>query len=117
MKRPPGKAPARTRSTGLREPPADALVDTLALELGTLIESARQQVAQAANAALTTRYWQVGHRVRTEVLEGRSAEYGAQIVAALGRLLETRHGRGFGQGSRMKLSTVSRELHPEARTP
>lgn len=54
-------------------------------------------MAVAANAALTTLYWQLGHRVRTQVLEGQRAEYGAQIVAAVGRQLETRYGRGFGE--------------------
>jgi hypothetical protein len=73
------------------------MASTAALDLGKMIEAARQQVAQAANAALTTLYWQLGYRVPTEVLEGRRAEYGAQIVAALGRQLETRPGRGFGE--------------------
>ncbi len=59
-----------------------------------MIDAARQQVAVAANAALTTLYWQIGHRVLTEVLDGRRAQYGAEIVAAVGRQLEGRHGRG-----------------------
>ena len=45
----------------------DAVIASLAIDLGAMIEAARQQVAIAANAALTTLYWQVGHRVRTEV--------------------------------------------------
>ncbi|HEY1535390.1 MAG TPA: PDDEXK nuclease domain-containing protein [Polyangiaceae bacterium] len=60
-----------------------------------MIEAARQRLAQAANAALTTLYWQLGERVRTEVLDGRRAAYGARIVAALGRQLDARYGRGF----------------------
>jgi len=75
----------------------EADVSALALDLGGMIEAARQQVAVAANAALTTLHWQLGRRIRAEVLEGRRAEYGAQIVAALGRQLEDRHGRGFSE--------------------
>ena len=88
----------QTATRGDRSPtlPDDAEVAALALDLGKMIEAAWQQVAVAANAALTTLYWQLGHRVRTEVLEGRRAESGAQIVAAVGRQLETRYGRGFG---------------------
>ncbi|RYF17457.1 MAG: DUF1016 domain-containing protein [Oxalobacteraceae bacterium] len=59
----------------------------------------RRQVARTANVALTTLYWQLGHRVQAEVLEGRRAEYGTQIVAALGQQLEARHGRGFDEKS------------------
>src|SRR5437868_4273719 len=38
----------------------DTDVAALARELGRMIESARQQLAQTANAALTTLYWQIG---------------------------------------------------------
>jgi predicted nuclease of restriction endonuclease-like (RecB) superfamily len=72
-------------------------VSTLVRDLGSMIDAARKRVAAAANATLTTLYWQMGHRVRTQVLDGRRAEYGAQIVAAVGRQLEARYGRGFGE--------------------
>ncbi len=62
-----------------------------------MIEKARGQLAQAANAALTTLYWQVGMRIREDVLYEERAAYGAEIVAALGRQLEERFGRGFGE--------------------
>ena len=64
-----------------------------------MIETARAQVAQTANVALTTLYWQIGNRVRQDVLGERRAQYGAEIVAALGRQLEARFGRGFGEKS------------------
>ncbi len=64
-----------------------------------MIETARAQVAQTANAALTTLYWQIGNRIRQDVLKDRRAEYGAEIVSALGRQLEVRFGRGFGERS------------------
>jgi hypothetical protein len=92
--------------------PADAEVTALALDLGKMIESARQQVAQTANAGLTTLYWQLGHRVRTEILDGRRAEYGAQIVAALGRRLEARYGRGFGEKNLRRMVQFS-EAFPD----
>jgi uncharacterized protein DUF1016/nuclease YhcG-like protein len=56
-------------------------------------------VAQTANAALTTLHWQIGARGRQDVLRERRAKYGAEIVAALGRRLEARFGRGFGEKS------------------
>jgi len=77
----------------------DAYVKSLILELSELIEDAQRQVAVTANAALTTLYWQVGRRVRTEVLEGRRAEYGAKLVATLGRQLQSHYGRSFGEKS------------------
>lgn len=77
--------------------PTGAEVQRLALDLGRMIEDARRQVARAANAALTTLYWQLGKHLHANVLAGRRAEYGAQVVTAVGRQLEVRHGRGFGE--------------------
>ncbi|WP_223638619.1 YhcG family protein [Corallococcus sp. EGB] len=68
-------------------------------DLSSMIEASRKQVAVAANAALTTLYWQLGHRVLTQVTGGQRAEYGGQIVSAAGRQLEARYGRGFGEKS------------------
>jgi hypothetical protein len=54
-------------------------------------------MAQAVNSSLALLYWQVGSRIRREILNVRRPEYGAQIVAALGRQLEQEFGRGFGE--------------------
>lgn len=97
-----------------RTPSTDAKVSQLALDLGRMIEIARQQVAQTANAALTTLYWQLGKRVHTEILASRRAEYGARIVAALGRQLEGRYGRGFGEKNLRRMLQFA-EAFPDER--
>lgn len=88
-------------------------VSTLVRDLGQMIESARRQVAVAANAALTTLYWQLGRRVLTEILQDRRAEYGAQIVAAARQQLEARHGRGFGEKNLRRMVQFA-EVFPSA---
>jgi len=93
-----GKAPGASGAlTSLQSGSQDSQVAALVRDLGQMIESARRKVAVAANVALTTLYWQIGRHVRVEVLQGQRAEYGSQIVAAVGRQLEARHGRGFGE--------------------
>ena len=69
----------------------------LTADIRQLIEGARQQVAQAVNAGLTSLYWQIGARIRQDILKNTRAEYGAEIVATLGRQLEIEFGRGFGE--------------------
>lgn len=76
-----------------REPAPDAL----GTEIRELIQSARQQVAQVVNAGLTLLHWQIGNRIRREILRGERAEYGAEVVAALSKQLQAEFGRGFGQ--------------------
>lgn len=72
-------------------------VSTLVRDLASMIDDARKGVAITANAALTTLYWQIGHRIHTEILDGQRAEYGARIVVAVGRQLGARYGQGFGE--------------------
>jgi len=70
---------------------------TLLPDIRDLILSARCQVAQAINAELTMLYWEIGRRIRQDILEEKRAAYGKEIVAALGRQLESEFGRGFGK--------------------
>jgi len=115
--------PRAPSSSSMSDVGVEVDVTTLVRELGTMIDAARKRVAVAANAGLVRLYWEIGHRVRTKVLEGRRAEYGAQIVATVSRELEARYGRGFNEKSLRRMSqfsmafpereivaTVSREL-------
>jgi hypothetical protein len=70
---------------------------SLLSDLRGIIAEAREQVAQVANATLTTLYWQVGKRIHQEILGEKRANYGKQIVASLGRQLATEFGSGFGE--------------------
>jgi predicted nuclease of restriction endonuclease-like (RecB) superfamily len=68
-----------------------ALLDDIKL----IIDKTSQSVAAVVNASLTLLYWQVGDRIRREILlEGR-AGYGRSIVVALSRQLVLEYGNGF----------------------
>ena len=69
----------------------------LLTEVRDLILSARQSVAQTVNSTLTVLYWEIGRRIREDVLKTKRAGYGEQIVAALARQLEQDFGRGFNE--------------------
>lgn len=68
-------------------------------DLRTLISQSRQQVAQAINSVLVMLYWQVGHRIRTDVLREKRADYGKEIVHALSGQLTGEFGNGFGRAN------------------
>lgn len=101
MKKPPPKQKALARSTFTAKPSTapTARHDELLAEVRSLILDARQQTARMVNAGLTLLYWQVGDRIRREVLRQKRAGYGEQIVSALGRQLEREFGRGFSEKS------------------
>lgn len=93
---------------------AEIVTTLLVQDIGRLIEDARGQVARAANAALTALYWQIGTRIRQDVLEERRADYGNEIVATLGRQLSERFGRGFGEKNLRRMVQFAEVFpHPE----
>lgn len=57
----------------------DALLD----DVRNLIRQARSVIAQAVNSALVLLYWQIGQRIRTEILKEKRAEYGEEILPTL----------------------------------
>lgn len=87
----------------------------LLAELKGLIEQARQHVAQTANSTLTMLYWQVGERIGREILHGRRAEYGEQIVSMLSTQLAMNYGKGFGLRSLRRMVQFA-EAFPDEST-
>ena len=69
----------------------------LAADIRRLIDTARQRAAAAVNAELTLLYWQVGRRIRQDVLGAQRADYGGAVVAALARQLTSAYGRGWSE--------------------
>jgi len=69
----------------------------LLTDLRELIVSARQSVATTVNAALTLLHWQVGKRIREDILKEQRAGYGEEIMVTLSQQLEAEFGRGFGR--------------------
>lgn len=70
-------------------PPINELASTPATstqllgDIRRIIEQTRTQLATTVNSTLTTLYWQIGQRIRSEVLQQKRAAYGEQIVSAV----------------------------------
>lgn len=77
------------------KPAAGALVD----DIRGLIAEARATAATVVNATLTALYWQIGQRIRKEVLGEKRAGYGEEIVVTLSRQLTAEYGQGFAAKS------------------
>ncbi len=69
--------------------------DILIKDIRQMIEEARRAVAVTVNVALTILYWQIGKRIKDEILQGNRAEYGQEIVATLSAQLTRDYGKGF----------------------
>ena len=54
-------------------------------DIRRLIEIARHNVAVTVNASLTILYWQIGNRIRLDILKEKRARYGEEILPTLCR--------------------------------
>jgi hypothetical protein len=77
-----------------------------------LILATRERVASAINAGLVLLYWQVGPRIRKDILQKKRAEYGAEILPTLSAKLMPEFGRGFSARNLARMTTFA-EMFPE----
>ena len=61
-----------------------------------LIENTRQRLATTINAEACILHWQIGKRIKEDVLFNKRAEYGKQVVKNLAVRLTERYGKGWG---------------------
>src|SRR4051812_45102507 len=106
-KKPSRKVTSPARASGLA--PAEP---ALLADLRELIRAARGQVAQAVNSALVHLYWQVGRRIRTDILGEKRAEYGEQIVPTLSTQLVPEFGNGFSRPNLFRMVRFA-EVFPD----
>jgi predicted nuclease of restriction endonuclease-like (RecB) superfamily len=84
----------------------------LVTDLRQLILSAREQVARAVDSGLVLLYWSIGHRIRTDILKDKRAEYGEKILHALSAKLTAEFGRGYGQRNLARMVQLA-EVFPD----
>jgi len=92
------KAPKRSGADSTKSPKAAlpaARQVALVADLRTLIHSARQRIATAANFTYSLLCWEVGRRLLRENLQAGRAEYGKQILATASQELTAEFGAGF----------------------
>ncbi len=76
---------------------------SLVAELRELIANSRENIARTVNSELVQLYWQIGTRIRAEVLNEQRADYGKKILATVSRKLEAEFGSGFSQANLAKM--------------
>ena len=81
--------------TQIVQPDNKVISGDLISDVLNLIETARHNVAVTVNTGLTILYWQVGNRIRQDILKEKRAEYGKKIVATLSQELTKEYGDGF----------------------
>jgi predicted nuclease of restriction endonuclease-like (RecB) superfamily len=81
-------------------------------DLRSLIRQIREGVAQGVNSALVLLSWQIGQRVRTEILKHKRASYGDEICATLSHQLTAEFGKGFTRSALWRMIRFA-EVFPD----
>ena len=86
--------------------------ERLFADVSRLVSGARERVTQTVNQELTLLHWQVGARVRSEILNYTRAEYGERVIASLAERLTNDFGRGWSRRKLFKLVAFA-EAYPD----
>jgi predicted nuclease of restriction endonuclease-like (RecB) superfamily len=81
-------------------------------DLRNMIDQAKQSVASVVNIHLIALNWQMGRRIRSEILKKRRAEYGKEILATVSQELTKEYGQGFTTSSLSRMLKFA-ELFPD----
>lgn len=104
----------RAKASLVAKPRGMALPKRLLGDVRRLIGSARERTARFVNAELVMLYWHIGHRIQKELLKGKRAEYGEEVVTNLARELTVEYGQGFGRRNLFYMIRLS-EVFPDSK--
>ena len=82
-------------------------------DIRRMIEKTRSAVAAAVNVGLTMLYWQIGKRINAEILKGKRAKYGEEIIATLSQELIKEYGQGFNYSALTRMVRFA-EVFPDS---
>jgi hypothetical protein len=85
---------------------------SLLRDVREMIAEARSAVAVTVNAGLTILYWQIGTRIRKDILADQRAEYGKQILVTLSQELMAEFGPGYSPSNLSRMVTMA-EAFPD----
>ena len=74
----------------------DSLENKLYDDVSNIIEQVRYRIAVHINSEASLMNWNVGKRIKEDVLMNRRAEYGEQILKRLSDRLKIKYGKGWG---------------------
>ena len=106
---PGGRPSSLTARAGPNQP-----LQKLVGDIRAIIEAARGRMAQAVNAGLVMLYWNIGQRIRQDILKSRRAEYGQKIVCSLSARLVGEYGSGFDRSMLFRAVRFN-EVYPDRR--
>ncbi len=92
--------------------PHSASEDVLYSDVSRLVGGARDSIARTVNSTLAMLHWEIGARIRKDVLGLERAEYGQGIIARIAERLTTEYGRGWSRRNLFSMVQFA-EVYPD----
>jgi len=81
-------------------------------DIRLLITEAKQSAAIAVNATMSLLYWRIGKRLNDQVLQGKRAGYGEELVIGISKELTAEYGAGFSEKNLRRMRQFA-EVYPD----
>lgn len=83
---------------------------SLLADVCAIIDSTRQQLAATYTNYQLLMYWSIGTRINQDILGGKRAEYGAQIVSTLSTQLQQQYGDEYVERNLRRMMQFAQEV-------
>jgi len=82
-------------------------------EISVLIEQSRRLMYSQVNETIVLLFWTIGHRINSDILLNKRADYGKQIVVTLSRQLTEKFGRSFEEKNLRRMLQFAEQFTDE----
>jgi predicted nuclease of restriction endonuclease-like (RecB) superfamily len=109
IRKPPVRSLSRSRTPSTKAVSSNRLLGDIRI----LIEQSLQQVSRTVNTTMMGLYWNIGKRIREDILHAQRAEYGEQIVQTVSAQLTMEYGRGYSRPNLFRMIAFAEQFQNE----
>ena len=85
-------------------------VDRLYKDVSDLIENAKVKVVSHVNTEFVILNWNIGNRIKNELLDNRKPEYGKKVIKNLSKRLMEKYGRGYSYSNLYRMLQINKDF-------
>lgn len=85
-------------------------VDKLYNDVADLIESAKGKVVSHVNTEFVVLNWNIGNRIKTELLDNKKPDYGKKVIKNLSKRLIEKYGRGYSYSNLYRMLQINEDF-------
>ena len=85
-------------------------VDKLYNDVADLIEKAKIQVVSHINTEFVILNWNIGNRIKNELLNNKKPEYGKKVIKNLSKRLIEKYGRGYSYSNLYRMLQINEDF-------